>query len=76
MIQNLQESAKQFQEGSLYWHKSNLGNNKISTKQLNFTCKETRERGTNKTPSQQKKINHKDQSRNKMKQKKLIEKNN
>ena len=38
---------------------------KISNKQPNFTLKATRERRSSKTQSQQKEINHKDQSRNK-----------
>ena len=37
----------------------------ISNKQSNLTPKGTRERRTNKTQSQQKERNHKDQSRNK-----------
>ena len=37
----------------------------ISHKQSNLTLKATRERRTNKTQSQQKERNHKDQSRNK-----------
>ena len=39
---------------------------KISNKQPNFIPKGTRERITNKTHSQQKEGNHKDQSRNKL----------
>ena len=38
---------------------------KISNKQPNFTPKATGERRTNKTQSQQKERNHKDQRRNK-----------
>ena len=48
---------------------------KISNKQPNLTPKATRER-TSKTQTQQKEINHKDESRNKTEMKKTIEKIN
>ena len=41
---------------------------KISNKQSNLTPKGTRERRTNKTESEQKERNHKDQSRNRNKE--------
>ena len=50
---------------------------KISSKQSNLTPKGTRERGTNKTQSQQKERNHKDQSKiNEIETKKTIVKIN
>ena len=65
MIQNLWDAAKQFSEGSLQLYKPTSRNKKISNKQSNLTAKGTRERRTNRTQSQQKERNHKDQSRNK-----------
>ena len=49
---------------------------KISNKPRKLRPKATRERRTNKTQSQQKERNHKDQSRNKLEMKKTIESNN
>ena len=65
-IQNLQDEAKavlrgQFVVVQVYLRKQG----KSQIKQPNFTPKATRERGTDKTQSQQKERNHKDQSRNK-----------
>ena len=66
---------KEFQEGSLQHYKPTLG--KISSKQPKFMPKETRERRTDKTQTQQKERNHKDQSRiNEIEAKKTIEKMN
>ena len=56
---------KQFEEGTLQQYNPTLKTREISYKQPNLTPKETRERRTNKTQSQQKERNHKDQSRNK-----------
>ena len=49
---------------------------KISKKQSNLTPKGTRERRTNKTQTQQKERNHKDQSRNEIETNKTIAKIN
>ena len=64
MIQNLWDIAKAVLRGKFIAIDLTSGNKK-NLKQPNLTPKATRERKTNKTQSQQKERNHKDQIRNK-----------
>ena len=65
MIQNLWDAAKAVLRGKFIAIESYLKKQEKSNKQSNLTPKGTRERRTNKTQSQYKERNHKDQSKNK-----------